>query len=69
MSDPELQQIEEKIAYLEIANAQMEDEMFRQQREIQTLARAHRGLLEKLERTQDGEKGNRDELAERPPHY
>ena len=69
MSDPELQQIEEKIAYLEIANAQMEDEMFRQQREIQTLNRAHRGLLEKLERTQDGEKGNRDELAERPPHY
>lgn len=69
MSDPELQQIEEKIAYLEIANAQMEDEMFRQQREIQTLTRAHRGLLEKLERTQDGEKGNRDELAERPPHY
>lgn len=69
MSDPELQQIEEKIAYLEIANAQMEDEMFRQQREIETLTRAHRGLLEKLERTQDGEKGNRDELAERPPHY
>ena len=69
MSDPELQQIEEKIAYLEIANAQMEDEMFRQQREIETLTRAHRGLLEKLERTQDGEKGNRDELTERPPHY
>ena len=69
MSDPELQQIEEKIAYLEIANAQMEDEMFRQQREIETLTRAHRGLLKKLERTQDGEKGNRDELAERPPHY
>lgn len=69
MSDPALQQIEEKIAYLEIANTQMEDEMFRQQREIETLTRAHRGLLEKLERTQDGEKGNRDELAERPPHY
>ena len=37
MSDPKLQHIEEKLAHLEMANAQLEDEVFRQQREIETL--------------------------------
>lgn len=69
MSDPKLQHIEEKLAHLEMANAQLEDEVFRQQRVIETLIRGHRGLLERLEGKQDADDSNSDGVLERPPHY
>ena len=69
MSDLKLQHIEEKLAHLEMANAQLEDEVFRQQREIEVLTRGHRGLLERLERMQDADNSNADGVLERPPHY
>jgi uncharacterized coiled-coil protein SlyX len=69
MSDPKLQHIEEKLAHLEMANAQLEDEVFRQQREIESLIRGHRGLLERLEGKQDADDSNSDGVLERPPHY
>ena len=69
MSDPKLKHIEEKLAHLEMANAQLEDEVFRQQRVIETLIRGHRGLLERLEGMQDADDSNSDGVLERPPHY
>ena len=69
MGDPKLQLIEEKLAHLEMANAQLEDEVFRQQREIETLTQGHRSLLERLERIQNADEISAEGLMERPPHY
>ena len=45
MSEKRLQEFEEKLAYLEMANAQLEEEIFRQQQEIDALTKAHRNML------------------------
>ena len=77
MDEKRLQALEEKLAYMEMANAQLEEEIFRQQQEIDALTKAHRALLERMEQLQDnaagqGGSGQLDNLAggtERPPHY
>jgi len=77
MDEKRLQALEEKLAYMEMANAQLEDEIFRQQQEIDALTKAHRALLERMEQLQDnaagqGGSGQPDNLGggiERPPHY
>jgi SlyX protein len=67
--DPEtLEQIQSKIAYLERANSELSDVVFRQQQEIQALAARLKEVSERLQTVQSGN----DERApedERPPHY
>ena len=69
MSEDRFEQLEEKLAYLEMANAELGEEIFRQQKEIDVLTKAHRTMLERVEVLQDtaGEGGS--EQCERPPHY
>lgn len=75
MEDKRFDALEEKLAYLEMANAQLEDEIFRQQQEIDALTKAHRNMLERIEVLQDraaegdsmGQTGGG--AGERPPHY
>ena len=75
MEDKRFDVLEEKLAYLEMANAQLEDEIFRQQQEIDALTKAHRNMLERIEVLQDsaaegdsmGQTGAG--VGERPPHY
>ncbi|MGO9987796.1 MAG: SlyX family protein [Steroidobacteraceae bacterium] len=71
MNEDILERIETKIAYLERANAELSEVVFRQQREIQALAEA---LAQTLE-TQMKMSAERPQSAaaaaaeERPPHY
>jgi SlyX protein len=72
MNETVLEKIETKIAYLERANAELSDVVFRQQREIQALAEAFAAqtklLAERLQAAQAEERvTSADE--ERPPHY
>lgn len=64
MNESTLEIIETKIAYLERANAELSDVVFRQQREIQALG-------ERLERMQSAVTDERPAgtQEERPPHY
>lgn len=64
MDESTLEIIETKIAYLERANAELSDVVFRQQREIQALG-------ERLERMQSAAADERPAgtQEERPPHY
>jgi SlyX protein len=65
--DP-LEQIETKIAFLERANAELSDVVFRQHREIEALRARINALVERFEaaRSPDPVRGPEDE---RPPHY
>ncbi len=74
MDDKRFDALEEKLAYLEMANAQLEDEIFRQQQEIDALTKAHRNMLERIEVLQDSAAesdgiGQSGAAGERPPHY
>ena len=68
-----LEQLEEKLAYLEMTNAELNDEIFRQQQEIETLLKGHKSLLDRLESLQDSAEGNlqqgSSQQMEKPPHY
>ena len=63
-----LEQIETKIAFLERANAELSDVVFRQHREIEALRERVNALVERFEAAQsaDPPRGPEDE---RPPHY
>lgn len=75
MSEKRLQEFEEKLAYLEMANVQLEEEIFRQQQEIDALTKAHRSMQQRLEALQDRatEQGSQSQSGvaqdEKPPHY
>lgn len=62
-------QLEEKLAYLEMSNVELNDEIFRQQQDIDALTKAHRSLLERLEALQDSTAEGGLQQGERPPHY
>ena len=68
-----LEQLEEKLAYLEMTNAELNDEIFRQQQEIDTLLKGHKSLLDRLEAVQDAAEGGLhqggSQQIEKPPHY
>lgn len=63
------EQLEEKLAYLEMSNAELNDEIFRQQQDIDSLTKAHRSLLERLEALQDSAAEGDMQQGEKPPHY
>lgn len=63
-----LEQIETKIAFLESANAELSDVVFRQHREIETLRAQIAALAARLDAAQS-DTGVRTPEDERPPHY
>ena len=69
MNDETLEQIHLKLAFLERANTELSDVVFRQQQEIQLLSTRLRELAERLAASgsQGGEERSPEE--ERPPHY
>lgn len=68
MNGQALEEIQTKIAFLERANAELSDALYRQQRQIQALTAAVKELSERLQATQtvSDERAPEDE---RPPHY
>jgi uncharacterized coiled-coil protein SlyX len=67
MNSEILELMQTKIAFLERANAELGDVVFRQQRELEALAAQLRALGERLVAVQSAELGGPEE--ERPPHY
>ena len=63
-----LEQIETKIAFLESANAELSDVVFRQHREIETLRAQITALAARIDAAQS-DSGARTPEDERPPHY
>ncbi|HWJ34303.1 MAG TPA: SlyX family protein [Steroidobacteraceae bacterium] len=68
MNDETLEQIQTKIAFLERANADLSDVVFRQQQEIRALSARVKEVSERLETAQSEERQISAE-DERPPHY
>ena len=66
MDDQTLERIETRIAFLERANTELSDVVFRQQQEIQALAAKVKEVLERLSAEREEEARPEDE---RPPHY
>ena len=69
MSEERFQSLEEKLAFVEMANAEMGEEIFRQQQEIELLTKAHQMLLQRVESLQDTAGQDNEDDNERPPHY
>jgi len=71
MNEDILERIETKIAYLERANAELSEVVFRQQREIQALAEALAQTLEAQTKMSAERPLSAAAAAaeERPPHY
>jgi len=63
-----LEQIETKITFLERANAELSDVVFRQHREIETLRAQVIGLVARIDAAQ-ADTTVRTPEDERPPHY
>jgi uncharacterized coiled-coil protein SlyX len=63
-----LEQIETKIAFLERANAELSDVIFRQHREIETLRAQMAALAARVNAAQSDTRALTPE-EERPPHY
>lgn len=68
MNVPSLEHIETKIAFLERANAELSDVVFRQHREIEILRAQLAALAARIESAQS-DAGARTPEEERPPHY
>jgi SlyX protein len=68
MNDETVEQIQTKIAFLERANADLSDVVFRQQQEIRALGARIKEVSERLETVQSDERQAPPE-DERPPHY
>ena len=67
MSPESVEQIQTKIAFLERANTDLSDVVFRQQREIGALAARLAEIAQRLDMAQSDEPRSPDD--ERPPHY
>ena len=63
------EQLEEKLAYQEMTNAELSDEIFRQQKEIDALTKAHQSMVQRLEALQDVAAEGDGSQNEKPPHY
>ncbi|MHB8813406.1 MAG: SlyX family protein [Steroidobacteraceae bacterium] len=68
MNAHSLELIETKIAFLERANAELSDIVFRQHREIETLRAQIAALAARVEAAQSDARVRTPE-EERPPHY
>lgn len=63
-----LEQLQTRIAYLERANTELSDQLYRQHRDIEALQRQLRDLGERLAAAL-AEERVRSPDEERPPHY
>ena len=61
--------MEEKLAFFEMATADMEEEIFRQQKEIEALTKVHQSLLQRIDLLQESADQDDQDNNERPPHY
>lgn len=68
MNEETLERIQTKIAFLEQANADLSDVVFRQQLEIRALGTRIKEVSERLAAVQTEER-QRSAEDERPPHY
>jgi SlyX protein len=68
MNDETLEQIQIKIAFLERANSDLSDVVYRQQQEIDALNARIKEVAERLD-TAQAEERQRPPEDERPPHY
>jgi SlyX protein len=68
MNEETLEQIQTKIAFLERANNDLSDVVFRQQQEIRALSARIKELSDRLDNAQSEERPRPPE-DERPPHY
>jgi SlyX protein len=68
MNSDAIEQIETKIAFLESANVELSDVVYRQQQEIRALRARVDALAQRLEAAQTPETPRTPE-EERPPHY
>lgn len=66
--DPRIEQLEMKVAYLEQANTELSDELFRQRRELEELKERIAALTGRLEAVQSQATTYTPE-QEKPPHY
>jgi SlyX protein len=67
MDNEMLEQIHLKLAFLERANSELSDVVYRQQQEIQALSARLRELAERAASAPGGEQRSPED--ERPPHY
>jgi SlyX protein len=63
-----VERLELKLAFLERANAELSDVVYRQHKELEALRQGLRALAEKLDSRNSTEPVRRPE-DERPPHY
>ncbi len=68
MNDATLEQVQTKIAYLERANSDLSDQVYRQHQEIEALKTRLGELSDRL-RAALSEASTRTPEEERPPHY
>jgi SlyX protein len=68
MNDSAVEQIQTKIAFLERANNDLSDVVFRQQQEIKALGARLDAVTDRLEAVQSIDR-ERSADDERPPHY
>jgi len=68
MNSEALELIQTRITFLERANTELSDVVYRQQQQIQALTAAIRDVSERLRATQAGTNEAMPE-EERPPHY
>ncbi len=69
MQDDALEKIETKIAFLEQANAELSDLVYRHERLIEALQAQLATMGERLRTSQESEVTPRTPEDERPPHY
>jgi SlyX protein len=69
MNSDAIERIEIKIAFLERANLELSDVVYRQQREIQELRSRVDALKQQVLAVQTSETAARTPEEERPPHY
>ncbi len=68
MDDDTIERLELKLAFLERANAELSDVVYRQHKELEELRAGVRALAEKFDARQTQEPVRPPE-DERPPHY
>jgi uncharacterized coiled-coil protein SlyX len=68
MNGEDVERLESKIAFLERANNDLSEELYRQHREIQALRARLEALAERFDSVTATEEGRTPE-DERPPHY
>jgi uncharacterized coiled-coil protein SlyX len=68
MNSEAVERLETKIAFLESANVELSDVVYRQSQEIQSLRARIDALAQRVEAAQTPETGRTPE-EERPPHY